>query len=95
VFKAENKEELTKIVAELEKTAQAIVIREFIPNDGDVRVFCVGYKVIGAMKRSPKTGEFRSNISLGGTGARFDLEKYQIKSCRACGEVTKRDCRVV
>lgn len=52
------------------------VLREFIPNDGDIRVFCVGYKAIGAMKRIPPKGDFRSNISAGGTGENFDLGLY-------------------
>jgi RimK family alpha-L-glutamate ligase len=61
---------------------EAVVIREFIPNDGDLRIFTVGYKAIGAMKRSPtKKDEFRSNISLGGRGEKFELGNYpEIKS---------------
>ncbi|OGM14432.1 hypothetical protein A3A76_04555 [Candidatus Woesebacteria bacterium RIFCSPLOWO2_01_FULL_39_23] len=77
VYKVENKKELKEVVAKLEKdTGEAIVIREFIPNDGDIRVFTIGYKAVGAMKRTPKEGEFRSNISQGGTGSKFDLSKY-------------------
>lgn len=49
------------------------ILREFIPNDGDLRVFVIGGRAIGAMKRSPKSGEFRANISQGGSGAVFDL----------------------
>ncbi len=49
------------------------VLREFIPNDGDLRVFVIGGRVIGVMKRSPKSGEFRANISQGGSGTVFDL----------------------
>jgi glutathione synthase/RimK-type ligase-like ATP-grasp enzyme len=51
------------------------VIREYIPNDGDIRVFCVGYSAIGAMKRTPPKGDFRSNISVGGSGTEYDLSK--------------------
>jgi RimK family alpha-L-glutamate ligase len=76
VFKADSKEELVKKVSKLQETKQSVIIREFIPNDGDIRVFCVGYRAIGAMRRIPKEGEFRSNISLGGKGEKFDLEKY-------------------
>lgn len=77
VFKIESKEELKKKMKELKEQSAFFVIREFIPNDGDIRIFTVGYKAIGAMKRTPaKKGEFRSNISLGGKGEKFDLEKY-------------------
>jgi len=55
--------------------SKSFKIRQFIPNDGDIRVFTVGYKAIGAMRRVSKTGDFRSNISLGGVGEKFDLDK--------------------
>lgn len=76
VYMAENVEDLKKIAKGLEEKKKAFIIREFIPNDGDIRIFTVGYRAIGAMKRIPKKGEFRSNISLGGRGEKFDLEKY-------------------
>lgn len=77
---ATNEDELRSMVRESLEQSQAAVIREFIPNDGDIRVFTVGYKTIGAMKRTPKQGEFRSNISIGGTGSEFDINKYpQVK----------------
>lgn len=73
VHKVENVEDLKKLVKEMTEKAKSCVVREFIPNDGDIRIFCVGYKAIGAMKRTPKVGDFRSNISQGGSGAFFDL----------------------
>ena len=45
-----------------------LIIQPMIPNDGDYRVWILKGKVIGVIKRSPNAeGEFRSNISLGGT----------------------------
>lgn len=76
VYMAENVEDLKKIAKDLEEKKEAFIIREFIPNDGDIRVFTVGYHAIGAMRRIPAKGEFRSNISLGGRGEKFDLGKY-------------------
>lgn len=74
VFKASDLDELKGKVKELLEISPSVVLREFIPNDGDVRIFTVGYKAIGAMKRTPvKEGEFRSNISQGGKGENFDL----------------------
>lgn len=73
VYKVENEKDLFEKVSEIEKTKNPIVIREFIPNEGDIRVFTIGYKADFAMKRLPKVGEFRSNISLGGKGEIFDL----------------------
>ncbi|HWA51591.1 MAG TPA: ATP-grasp domain-containing protein [Patescibacteria group bacterium] len=51
------------------------LLREFIPNDGDVRIFTVGFKAVAAMKRKSAEGDFRNNISQGATGEIFDLEK--------------------
>lgn len=73
VFKANDLNELKADAEEILKTSLSFVVRELIPNDGDIRIFTVGYKAIGAMKRTPKEGEFRSNISQGGTGSSFDL----------------------
>lgn len=73
-------EEIKEIIAKNKKESPSFFIREFIPNDGDIRVFVIGYKALGAMKRTPKEGDFRSNISRGGFGTKFDLNSNpQIK----------------
>ena len=77
VFKVESVEELKNKIKELKEISPSFVIRESIPNDGDVRVFTIGYKAIAAMKRTPtREGEFRSNISQGGKGEVFDLTSW-------------------
>lgn len=73
VFKVDIPDELKIVIKENEADSPAFVIRQFIENDGDLRLFTVGYQVIGAMKRTPKLGDFRSNISQGGEGSAFDL----------------------
>jgi RimK family alpha-L-glutamate ligase len=73
IYKVEDEKELVRIIEELKQESSSFVMREFIPNDGDIRVFTVGYKAIGAMKRTPRPGDFRSNISQGGSGEKFDL----------------------
>lgn len=78
VFLVKSIDELKNKIRELNDISPSFVIREFIPNDGDIRVFTVGYKVIGAMKRTPtREGEFRSNISQGGEGSEFDLSERE------------------
>lgn len=74
VYKINSKEELEAISKEILQDDTSFVIREFIPNDGDIRIFTVGYKAIGGMLRTPKVGDFRSNISQGGSGEAFDLQ---------------------
>lgn len=46
-----------------------ILVQEFIKEAGgaDIRCFVVGDKVVAAMKRQGKEGEFRSNLHRGGT----------------------------
>jgi ribosomal protein S6--L-glutamate ligase len=56
---------------------------------GDVRVFVVGGKVIASMRRVPARGEYRANLSRGGTGSVYDLsaaeERLCLKAVELCG----------
>jgi RimK family alpha-L-glutamate ligase len=93
VFKINDLIELKKKVGELIEENPSVVVREFIPNDGDIRIFTVGYKAVGAMKRTPPKGDFRSNISQGGIGENFELNKYpEIKNiAERISEITKTE----
>lgn len=93
VFLAQNIASVERIIKENREKTDAFIIREFIPNDGDIRVFTVGCKAIGAMKRIPKEGEFRSNISQGGRGELFDLQANPDiqKLAEKASEVTKTE----
>lgn len=68
------------VLAETQKTAEAmieafmginadILVQRFIAESGgsDIRCFVVGGKVVAAMIRTAKEGEFRSNLHRGGT----------------------------
>ncbi|MCE9668866.1 RimK family alpha-L-glutamate ligase [Myxococcus stipitatus] len=54
---------------------QEIVLQEFVAeSEGrDVRALVVGDRVVGAMRRKAKKGEFRSNIHRGGEGQAIEL----------------------
>jgi len=67
VYKAESREELLKFA----DCKEPLVFERFIPvpYGQDIRVFIVGNRVIGAIRRKGKRGEFRSNIELGGSGS--------------------------
>lgn len=56
-----------------------VIVQEFIQEarGEDIRAFVVNGKVIGAMKRTGKEGEFRSNIHRGGTGELIKLTKQE------------------
>lgn len=68
------------VLAETQKAAESVIeafmglpanimVQEFIKEAGgsDIRCFVVGGKVVAAMKRIAKEGEFRSNLHRGGT----------------------------
>jgi ribosomal protein S6--L-glutamate ligase len=54
---------------------QEIVLQEFIQESKgrDVRALVVGDRVVGAMRRRAKRGEFRSNLHRGGEGRALEL----------------------
>lgn len=56
-----------------------VIVQEFIEEakGADIRVFVVDNKVVGAMKRQGKEGEFRSNLHQGGTGKIIKLSKEE------------------
>jgi RimK family alpha-L-glutamate ligase len=41
------------------------LLQEYIPNDGDIRIFLVGSKILGAVKRGPKIKKLVLDRSLG------------------------------
>ena len=70
------------VLAETQKAAESVVeaffglranimIQEFIKEAGgsDIRCFVIGEKVVAAMMRHAKEGEFRSNLHRGGTAS--------------------------
>ena len=90
------------ILAETKKAAQSVleafnglearvILQEFIEEAKgvDIRAFVVEGKVVGAMKRQAKEGEFRSNLHRGGTAELITLteeeEDSAIKAARVMG----------
>ena len=74
------------VLAETYKAAESVIdafrelhanfmIQEFIKEAGgaDIRCFVIGEKVVAAMKRQAKEGEFRSNLHRGGTASLVKL----------------------
>jgi RimK family alpha-L-glutamate ligase len=94
VFKANNLEELEKLVRSLRKSeteeGKRYMLQEYIENDGDYRVLVLGKKVLGVMKRSSQNKEeFRNNYSAGGTVEIADLpeeiKQMAVKAAEVCG----------
>lgn len=72
VILAQTWEEVQTYLEETSKTG-SVLIRAFIPNDGDIRVSVIDGKAVAAMHRIPEEGEFRSNIGQGATGKKIEI----------------------
>lgn len=53
----------------------------FAATAGDVRVFVVGGKAVASMRRVPARGEYRANLSRGGTGSVHNLTPEEERVC--------------
>ncbi len=94
VYKFDDKDSLEKYLSEKANGAEGympFIFQEYLPNDGDIRVIVVGYKVIGAMKRSKAPGDFRANISQGGEGSVYDLNDEIIKLAEGAARATQTE----
>ena len=93
IYLCENKTSFKKMmefVGNLD-TPKLLLVQEYIdakPGE-DLRVFVVGGKVIGAMKRHAPEGDFRANISAGGRGEPFEvnneIDYLAREAARICG----------
>lgn len=78
--------ELSSILETMRELGQELILQEFVEESKgrDVRVLVVGDRVVGAMRRVARKGEFRSNLHRGGEGEPIDLpESYQDAAIRA------------
>ncbi|GAB4002342.1 30S ribosomal protein S6--L-glutamate ligase [Spirosoma daeguense] len=90
------------VLAETAKTAKStieafyglkknVLVQEFVAEakGADLRVFVVGGRVVGAIKRQGLEGEFRSNLHRGGNAVKIELtpdeEETAISAARALG----------
>lgn len=88
------------VLAETRKAAERLVdafrgveanflVQEFAEEAGgaDIRVFVVGNKIAGAMKRQAAKGEFRSNLHRGGTASAAKLSAAERDIARDAAKV--------
>lgn len=91
VVLAETKNAATSVIEAFDGLRARVIVQEFIKEakGADIRVFVVDGKVVGAMKRQAKSGEFRSNLHRGGSARVIELspkeEETAIKAARALG----------
>ncbi|MEX0811627.1 MAG: 30S ribosomal protein S6--L-glutamate ligase [Chitinophagales bacterium] len=91
VVLAETKKAAESVLDAFNGLKARVIVQEYIKESkgSDIRVFVVGGKVVGAMKRTGKEGEFRSNLHRGGSAQVIKLSKEErlaaIKAVKAMG----------
>jgi ribosomal protein S6--L-glutamate ligase len=77
VILAETEQAVQSVMDTLWSLGQTILIQEFISeSEGkDIRALVVGNRVVTAMRRQARFGEFRSNLHRGGGAAVVDLDE--------------------
>ncbi|WP_069131389.1 30S ribosomal protein S6--L-glutamate ligase [Rhodohalobacter halophilus] len=81
VVLAPTKKAAESIIEAFHSMKARVIVQEFIEEakGADLRAFVIDNKVVGAMKRQGKEGEFRSNLHQGGTGTLIKLTKEERK----------------
>jgi len=89
VFLIEDRKHASEIINAHQSANKKFIIQEFVTESkgADIRAFVVGNKVVAAMKRQARNGEFRSNLHQGGTAQKIKLTAIEtetaIKSAQA------------
>jgi gamma-F420-2:alpha-L-glutamate ligase len=77
VHLCERKKDYKKLVEFVENLGnkKTMIVQEYLGDAPgvDLRVLVIGGKVVGAMKRTAPEGDFRANITNGGTGENYPL----------------------
>ncbi|MBU0513669.1 MAG: glutathione synthase [Proteobacteria bacterium] len=64
---------------------EAIMVQEYlevVKTEGDVRIMLLAGEILGAMKRVPAQGDFRTNIHAGATPAKHVVTESDRRICR-------------
>jgi ribosomal protein S6--L-glutamate ligase len=75
VILAESRDSIESTINAFFSLGQNIILQQFVSESKgrDIRILVVGDKVVAAMHRVAKAGEFRTNIHRGGQGEKIDL----------------------
>lgn len=90
VYRADDRKALESFMEELKCTPH--LYQQYIEESAgrDVRVTVVGGRAIAAMERK-SCGDFRSNIGLGGKGAKYELDGELRNLCERAANILKLD----
>ncbi|HWV73185.1 MAG TPA: 30S ribosomal protein S6--L-glutamate ligase [Pseudosphingobacterium sp.] len=97
VVLAETRKAASSVIEAFYGLGNNILIQEYIKESrgSDIRVLIVDGRVVGAMKRTAKEGEFRSNLHRGGSAAIIKLTKLERETAlKAAAELGLTVCGV-
>ncbi|HEX7603264.1 MAG TPA: RimK family alpha-L-glutamate ligase [Polyangiaceae bacterium] len=83
---AETPQAVSSLLETLWAMGQDIILQEYIAESRgrDLRAIVVGNRVVAAMRRQARAGEFRSNLHRGGAGVRVKLDpRYALAAVAA------------
>ncbi|NLN24535.1 MAG: 30S ribosomal protein S6--L-glutamate ligase [Bacteroidetes bacterium] len=89
VILAETRKAAESVIEAFNNLQARVIVQEYIKEakGADIRAFVVDGRVVGAMKRQAKEGEFRSNLHRGGTATVINLtdeeETAALKAAKA------------
>lgn len=83
VFLANSREQIVEIVSR--NSGVGFLFQQYIAagRGSDLRLQVVGGEVIGAMKRSAQEGEFRANLTLGGSMEEWNPDEKQVELAKS------------
>lgn len=73
----------------LERLGAVLYLQKFVSGPGfDIRVLLLDGQLVGSMKRTPKNGDFRANISQQGTGISHNPTDCELELAQQAASVT-------
>ncbi len=65
---------------------EAIMVQEFleiVKEEGDIRILLLNGEILGAMRRKPQKGDFRTNVHVGGLVFKHEVTDREKEICRS------------
>lgn len=90
VFKLNTFKQALSLINQEDKFPE-ILIQEYLPAKEDNRVFVIGYKALGVMKRIVPKGDFRANIALGAKGIQGKLTPRLKRLAEKAAKITQTE----
>lgn len=93
VILAETRAAVSSTLDALWALGQDVLLQEYVVESAgrDVRVLVVGGRIVAAMRRQARNGEWRSNIHRGGAGTRIELDPTYVATAIAAARAIGLD----